>query len=225
MTGEIKDGANPFEDVPNTAKTIYTASVEFEGKTYTDTKEIVKSGKWYGEAVIYCFDNGFMTGTSDTTFSPNGKFTRAMFVMVLARIEGADLGTYTSTSFADVAEGKWYSRAVEWAYQNGLTSGIGTDAATGKPLFGWNNDVTRQQLAQFLYTYSVKKGYDVTESADLDKFTDASDVSAWALKAVKWAVGTGLISGTTNTTISPKSSATRAQVAVIVMNYVKNLTK
>ncbi|MBQ9557552.1 MAG: S-layer homology domain-containing protein [Clostridia bacterium] len=190
---------------------------------FTDVPE----GKWFTDAVLYCFGKGYMTGTSAAAFSPSAGFTRAMFVTVLARIDNADVESCTTTSFADVAEGRWYTRTVEWAYQNGLTSGVGTDAATGKPVFGWKNEVTRQQLAQFFYTYSLKRGYAEKnkEYAPIDRYTDASEVAGWAKTAVEWAVGVGLISGTTDTTLSPRASATRAQVAVIVRNFVWNIVK
>jgi len=199
----IRGGAveNPFTDVPD--------------------------GRWFTDAVLYCFGKGYMTGTSDTAFAPSAGFTRAMFVTVLARIDGADVESFTTTSFADVAEGKWYTKTVEWAYQNGLTSGVGTDAGTGKPVFGRKNEVTRQQLAQFFYTYSLKRGYaeENKEYAPIGKYADASEVAGWAKTAVEWAVETGLISGTTDTTLSPRASASRAQVAVIVRNFVENIVK
>jgi len=190
-----------------------------EPNPFTD----VPDGKWFTEGVLYCYKNGYMTGTSETAFAPNAQFTRAMFVTVLAKIDGADAEAYSTLSFADVAEGRWYTKTAEWAYQNGYTSGIGTE--DGKPVFGWNQNVTRQQLAQFFYTYSQKKGFDVSASADLDKYADKGDVAAWAETAVKWAIGVGLISGTGEDTLSPRASATRAQVALITRNYVEKLVK
>ena len=186
---------------------------------FTDVPE----GKWFTEGVLYCYKNGYMTGTSGTTFAPNALFTRAMFVTVLAKIDGADVESFSTLSFADVSEGKWYTKTAEWAYQNGYTSGVGTE--DGKPVFGWNQNVTRQQLAQFFYTYSQKKGFDVSAAADLDKYADKGDVAAWAETAVKWAIGVGLISGTGEDALSPRASATRAQVALITRNYVEKLVK
>ena len=184
----------------------------------------VADGKWYTEGVLYCASKGYMNGTGASLFSPGSHLTRAMFVTVLAKIDGAEVGEYTESSFADVAPGKWYTNTVEWAYKNGYTAGIYIDA-DGKPVFGWNVPVTRQQLAAFFYTYSRKNGYDVSASADLSSYKDLGDVGKWAESAVKWAVGSGLISGTSETALSPRSYATRAQVALIVMNYVKNAMK
>jgi len=178
----------------------------------------VPDGAWYTEAVYYCVGKGFMTGTGEDTFTPSGKLNRAMFVLILGKIDGADLEAdeYAGTSFTDVPEGKWYSRAVQWAYKNGYSSGIGSG------LFGPSDSVTRQQLATFFRTYSDNKGYDVTAQADLSKYDDVGDVSGWAEAGMKWAVGVGLISGTSETRLSPRTSATRAQIALIVMNYVEN---
>lgn len=180
---------NPFTDVPDDA--------------------------WFANGVLYCFNKGLMTGTSDTTFSPNAPFTRAMFVTVLAKVDGADTSAYTGSSFGDVPSGQWFSRAVEWAVQNGFTTG------TGNGCFSPNAPITRETLAQFLYNYSMKKGYDVSAPSRLDDFSDASSVSDWAKNAVNWAVARGLISGTTASTVSPKMTASRAQVALIIAKYVK----
>ena len=114
-------------------------------------------------------------------------------------------------------EGKWYSKTVEWAVKNGYTTG------TGNNCFSPDAPITRETLAQFLYNYTMKKGKDVTVSEDLSGYTDAGDISGWAVNAVKWAVEKGLISGTSAATISPKNTATRAQVALIIMKYVENV--
>ena len=182
---------------------------------FTDVLE----GKWYTKAVLWCFNNGYMVGTSDTTFEPNASFTRAMFVTVLAKIAEADTSSYTGASFTDVPKGKWYSKPIEWAFQNGLASGLGD----GK--FGPNDPVTREMLAQFLYNYSKKSGYDTSASADVSVYPDAETISKYARKAVFWAVGSGLISGVKQgdaTYLAPKDTATRAQVATIVRNYVQD---
>ena len=211
------------------SKTVYTATAIFEGKTYTDTKEISKTfenpftdvpdGKWYTKAVLWCYYNGYMTGTSSTAFSPDSSFTRAMFVTVLAKIDGADTSSYTGSSFTDVPRGKWYSKPIQWAFENGYASGLGG----GK--FGPNASVTREQLAQFLYNYTQKKGKPIADLADISGYSDAGSISGWAKNAVKWAVGNGLISGTSATTLNPKGTATRAQVALIIKNYVEKFVK
>ena len=203
---------------------LINANIHYQ-KEIIDSFSDIKDNAWYTSGVLYCLEHDYLNGTSDTTFAPNAKLNRAMFVTILAKIDGADVEEYTSTSFADVAEGKWYTKTVEWAFKNDYTSGVGTDAATGKPIFGWNQYVTRQQLAVFLYNYSQKKGYDVSQLADLSKYTDAGDVSGWAVTGVRWAIASGMISGTSETTLSPKNTATRAQVALIVMNYVESIER
>lgn len=187
---------------------------------FTDVAE----GKWYYDAVEYCYMNRLMSGTHDTLFSPKTNVNRAMFVTILSKIDEADVSLYTTLSFGDIAEGKWYANAVEWAYNKGYTSGIGVDL-TGKPLFAPSRQVTRQELATFLYNYSAMKGYPASGRADLSSYTDGGDISSWATDAMSWAVDAGLISGTTLVTLSPKASATRAEIAVIVMNYVENIVK
>ena len=183
----------------------------------SDPLKDIPDGKWYTTGVLYCYENGLMTGTGTDTFSPDGTFTRAMFVTVLSKIDKADTSTYTGTSFSDVKTGQWYSKPIEWAFKNGYTSGLGDGT------FGVNNPVTREQLAVFLYNYTVKKGIKIKGAVSLSGYTDAGRVSSWAKNAVKWAVGNGLISGTSETTLSPGASATRAQIALIVKNYVEKI--
>ena len=177
----------------------------------------VAGGGWYLDGINYCLDKGYMSGTSETQFGTFSPFTRAMFVTVLAKIDGVDLSRYDKTldglPFTDVKENAYYIRALKWAYEKGYTTG------TGKTTFGTNSAVTREQLATFLYNYTKKKGYDVSASDDLAAFTDAGKISKWALTGVKWAVASGLISGTSDTALSPKSTATRAQIATIIMKY------
>ncbi|MBQ4055194.1 MAG: leucine-rich repeat protein [Clostridia bacterium] len=178
--------------------------------------------KWYTDAVVYCFNNGFMAGTGETedgiVFDYKAKMDRQMFATILAKIDGADTSEYTEMSFADIKAGQWYSGAIEWAYRNGYASGVGTDD-NGTPIFGRKDLVTRETLAQFLYTYSRMNGVDVSEGADLSVYTDLDRVHSWALEAVEWAVNVGMISGTSDTTLSPRNTATRAEVAIIIMNY------
>lgn len=172
-------------------------------------------GKWYTDAALYCYKYGYMSGTGEGTFAPNGKFTRAMFVTVLYQIDMAT-DKYRTSSFTDVKAGAWYANAVEWAYSNKYASGLGNG------VFGPSNVVTREQLAAFLYTYSKLKGYGVSAQDDLSAFTDAESISGWALNAVKWAVAEKLLSGVGNGLLSPKGQVTRAQIAVILKNYLKD---
>ena len=179
----------------------------------------VPEGKWYTEGVLYCFRRGLMSGTGDGVFSPNAKLTREMFVTILAKIDGADTSAYAGTSFSDVKTGKWYSKPIEWAFRNGYTSGSGG----GK--FGLGDPVTRQQLAVFLYNYTKKKEIDVSGLADISGYADAGKVARWAVTGMRWAVASGMISGTGNNNLSPEGVATRAQVATIVMKYMDRFLK
>ena len=184
----------------------------------------VADGKWYTDAVVYCYQNGYMAGVSEREFGYKKTMDRRMFATILASIDGADISSYTASSFADVEEGRWYSCAVEWAYQNGYASGVGCDADEA-PLFGGKLPVTREQLALFFYTYSANKDYDVSKKADLSGYTDLEQLHSWALDAMSWAVACDIVSGTSDTTLSPRDSATRATVAVIIQNYTENVAE
>ena len=117
--------------------------------------------------------------------------------------------------FRDVAAGSYYEKAAIWAAENGLVSGYENGC------FGPNDPVTREQLAAILYRYAQLSGKDTDQTADLSGYTDSVTISAWAPQALKWAVGSGLISGTGANTLSPRGTATRAQIAVILQNYCK----
>lgn len=175
----------------------------------------VAKGKWYESAVRYCYGNRLVEGTSETTFEPSAEMTRAMFVTVLCSMEGVDRSLYTDSSFADVFEGKWYASSVEWAYQNGLAAG---DAGNFDP----SGKLSRQQLATFMYAYAKFKGEDVEAlacSEQLTDYTDSEQISGWAVTPMTWAVARGILSGTTDSTLSPDEIATRAQVAQISMKF------
>jgi len=181
--------------------------------------EDVTDGSWYADGVYYCVEAGFMSGTSESRFTPHGSMTRAMFVTMLAAYDGADLSGYTESSFTDVAPGKWYAPAVEWAYENGIVGGI------GEGVFGYKNTVTRQEIALMLMTYLGYKGVDTTpaESFIFGRYADKDDISSWAETAVEWACGLGLFSAAGNEgdlpLLKPKNTATRAQVALIMKNF------
>ena len=177
----------------------------------------IKQGKWYTAGVLWCFNFGYMAGMSDSEFGYKTNVTRAMFATILAVIDGADVDGYTNMSFTDVKPGKWYSGAIEWAASNGYAAGM------GEGIFGYKNDVTREQLAMFFYTYSEKNGIDVSGRANIAGYEDYTRIHSYALEAISWAVSEGLISGTSATTLSPRASGTRAEIAVIVMNYIQKL--
>ena len=186
--------------------------------TDTNKFEDVYVSDWYFDAVQYVYENDMMAGTSDITFSPNQTTTRGMIVTILYRLEGEPTVTGT-TAFTDVTADQYYANAVAWAVQNGIVAG--SDATTFAP----NNAITREQMAAILYRYAQFKGYDVSAKADLSTYIDAADGSAYATDAMAWASQTGLITGTSATTLSPAGQATRAQVATILMRFCENIAK
>ena len=159
-------------------------------------------GDWYYDGVRYVYDNNLMNGTSGTEFSPNAATTRGMIVTILARMDGVNTrGT------------PWYEAGREWAMWNGISDGTNME---GK--------ITREQLAAMLTRYAALKNRDVSAIASISAYADASNVSNWAVDAMRWAVGEGLIQGSNNH-LRPQSNATRAEVATILMRFCKLLKK
>lgn len=177
----------------------------------------VPASAWYYNAVEYVYENGLMSGVSGGRFAPDDTLTRAMLVQTLYAMEGRPAAA--SAGFADVASGDWYASAVNWAAANGVVSGV---SETG---FGPNNALTREQLALILYRFAQYKGYDVTGTSDLAAYADGSSVSSWAAEAMGWAVDAGLISGVGGNQIAPTGTASRAQVAQILMNFCENVAR
>ena len=183
------------------------------GMPFTDVKE----SHWFYDEVSYAYTNGIFKGMTETTFEPNTAMTRAMFVQTLANIEGVDLEAYNGvTDFRDVAQTHWYAPAVQWAVEQGITSGV---SATR---FNPNTYMTREQLVTMLCNYSKLKGLLLGDDADaLAGFEDADKVSSWAEESMRCAVRAGLVTGVTETTLAPKGESTRAQVARILMLYIE----
>lgn len=172
----------------------------------------VHNGDWFYESVLWAYDNGLMTGTSATTFAPNTSTTRAMIVAILNRLEDGPTAE-GGNRFNDVHTGDWYADAVNWAASEGIVAGF-TDNT-----FQPNAPITREQMAAILYNYAQWKGLDVSARADLSRYSDQP--SEWATEVMQWAVGKGLISGTSATTLDPQGSATRAQVAAILQRFLE----
>lgn len=206
-----KDGKYVFT-MPASAVTV-TGSFKAETPApvalpFTD----VKSGNWFYDAVKYAYAQGLMTGTSATTFAPNGTMNRAMIVTVLYRLEKSPAVTGAS-KFTDVPAGQWYSDAVAWAAANKIVNGY--DETT----FGPMNAVTREQMAAILFRYEQYKGLEnVTLEENLNRFPDQDKISAYAIPALQWAVGQKIINGNADGTLDPTGTATRAQVAQIFTN-------
>ena len=171
----------------------------------------VKSTDWFAQAVQYVSTSKYMNGTSATTFEPNTNLTRAMMVQILYNMEGKP-SVSEASSYTDVKDTDWYADAVAWAEDNDLVQGYGSG------VFGGLDSLTREQAATILKRYEEYKGGDVSASVDLSAYTDANRVSDWAEDAMKWAVGAKIINGTSATTLEPAGTATRAQMAQILMN-------
>lgn len=167
----------------------------------------VSADAWYADAVAYVRDNGLMSGTSTTTFDPEGTMTRAMLATTLYRAAGTP-SVSGSDSFTDTADGAWYADAVLWASQQGVVGGYGNG------LFGTNDPVTREQIAVILWRYA---GSPATESGT--DFADEGNISGYAAQAVDWARANGVVNGADGNRFLPQNNATRAQVAVILRNY------
>ena len=169
---------------------------------------------WYHDGVHWALTEGVMNGVGNNKFDPNGTTSRAMIVTMLYRMEG-EPETAGKASFKDVADGRFYTRAVDWAFENEIVNGYNADT------FGPDNDLTREQLVTILERYAKYKGFDVSEgeSAYLTGFTDADTISNYAVKAFRWAVDAGIINGVGGGKLSPKTDASRAQVATMLMRY------
>ena len=211
------DGKFTFE-MPKSDVEIEVSFALIEDEAVKANFADVAADAWYADAVQYVYENGMMSGTSETTFSPDLTTTRGMIVTILYRLENEPTVTGT-TAFTDVAADQYYANAVAWAAQNGIVSGI--DATTFAP----NNAITREQMAAILYRYAQFKGYDVSAKADLSVYTDAATVGAYATDAMAWANGAQLITGTSATTLTPAGNATRAQIATILMRFCENIAK
>ena len=189
------------------------------GKDFTDMPKV---SNWAHAGIDFCVKNGLFGGMSKTTFEPEGNMTRAMLVTVLYRLEGQPAVT-GNNPFTDVANNQWYTNAVIWAAGNGVVNGV------GEGRFDPDANITREQMAAILYRYAQKKGFDTSARADLKTYPDYGEISAYARESLSWANVNGLIGGTTGadgkTIFDPQGNATRAQVAAILMRYVKNIVQ
>lgn len=175
---------------------------------YTD----VSQSAWFYPYVAFAYERAWMTGTSETTFSPEETTTRAMLVTVLYRLEGKP-AVDAASGFLDVSSGSYYADAVAWAKANGIVNG------TSETTFSPNEPVTREQTAAILYRYAQYKGYDVEKTADLTAYADAAAIHSYAKNAMSWAVAAGILNGVSSTSLEPAGSATRAQVATVLTRF------
>ena len=176
----------------------------------------VDDGDWFAGAVRFVYESGMMNGVSETDFAPHAATSRSMIVTILYRLEGEPVVDY-AMDFTDVAGDAYYAEAVRWAASEGIVGGYG-----GR-LFGSDDAVTREQLAAILYRYAVYKGYDVSigEDTNILSYADFADLSEYAIPAMQWACGAGIVNGTSESTLTPQGEATRAQVAAMLMRFVE----
>lgn len=172
----------------------------------------VNTSLWYHSAIDFVLSNNLFAGMTDTTFAPNVSTTRAMLVTVLWRLEGKP-AAHAASGFTDVPANQWYTAAVNWAAENRIVSGLTST------LFGTNDSITREQVAAIFYRYAAYKHYDTTAEGSLSGFTDAGTVSSYAVTAMKWATGKGIINGMGNGLLAPKGNATRAEIAQMLMKF------
>ncbi len=181
---------------------------------FTDVNE----GDWFHDAVRYAYDNGLMDGVGEGQFAPNATTTRAQLVTILYRLAG-EPAVAGDVGFTDVVAGQWYTDAVAWAAQKGIVNGI------SETEFAPSGDLTREQLATILFRYAESAGYDVSAQADLSGFPDAGDIQSYATEALSWAVAEGLLQGFEDDSLQPGGTATRAQIATILMRFCEGVAK
>ena len=182
-----------------------------ESLPFTD----IADNAWYADAVRYVYKHGLMAGTSATTFAPDVTTSRSMIATILWRMAGSPVVNY-AMDYTDVAQGQWYSEAIRWAASEGIVGGYGNG------LFGTNDPITREQLATMLWRYAQSEGYDVSvgESTNILSYTDVANLADYAIAAMQWAVGAGIINGTGDgSALTPQGQATRAQAAVMLMRF------
>lgn len=225
----VTDGSGKSVSTVKKSDTVYTftmpASAVKVGVSYVKATETpsktkfndVSANDWFASAVDYVTGKGMMNGTADNTFSPKANTTRGMVVTVLYRLENQP--STSAASFTDVASGAYYANAVAWANANGIVSGYGS----GK--FGPNDKVTREQLAAILYRYAQYKKYDVSvgEDTNILSYDDAQSISSYAIPAIQWACGAGVVTGKSGSKLDPKGNATRAEVAAMLMRFCENV--
>lgn len=205
---ENRDGTYSFT-MPSGTANVY---VRFSGSglPFAD----VPSGSWYYDDVAYVYDTGLMTGLTATAFGPNLSTTRGMIVTILWRMENEPAAKHVCP-FADVRRGSYYEQAIAWASENGIVTGF--DASTFAP----DRAITREQLAAILFRFAAYRGMDaVTLRENLSSFQDQAAISAYAVSALNWAVGEGLMQGTGDK-LEPTGSATRAQVAAMLRRFIQ----
>ncbi len=194
-----------------------TPEPEPEELPFTDVAE----EQWFYDAVKYVYDAELMNGVTETTFEPDSNLTRGMLATILYRMAGMPAITGEGNAFTDVAAGSWYADAIDWAAENGIVEGYGDGT------FFPDNDITREQMATILYRYAQYMDVDVSvgEDTNILSYADFDEISEYAIPALQWACGAGVITGVTEDTLVPQGTATRAQVSTILMRYCETVAK
>ena len=190
----------------------YNAPEESPVNPFTD----VASSDWFYDAVNYVFENDLMKGISNTIFAPDSEVTRAMLVTILYRHEG-EPPENGANPFSDVEAGQWYTDAISWAVAYGIVEGF------PEGTFAPDNALTREQIVTILYRYAQKKGLATTKRADLSKYTDEGEIADWAQDAMAWANAEGVLNGRSETMLAPNGTATRAEIAALLMRFIQNI--
>ena len=203
----------PGSAAPGTSVPDGTSSGGAANNNISNVTDVEKH--WAKDAIEWVYANGLFSGTTNTTFGPEVPMTRAMLVSVLYRLAGSP--ETSKDNFTDIQAGKWYASPAAWAYGSGIVTG------TGGGLFAPDTKLSREQLVTILYRYARLNGSPSAAAGDLSVFRDGDSISDWAEEAMSWAVGAGIISGRGNGVLDPRSPATRAEVAVILRNFVASL--
>ena len=211
-------GSNKYTFTMPASKVTVEASFAKTSSSPVDSFLDVNTGAWYYDAVKYAVENGLMSGTGTYTFEPNTTLSRGMIAQMLYALEGKP-SVSSANNFTDVSSSDWYDKAASWAQSKGIITGY----EDGR--FGPNDPLTREQLALILYNYAKSEGHSTSTKADLSKFADGTSTSPWAQQAMSWAVGEGLLSGRGVNMLYPTGTATRAEVAQIMMNFCENVAK
>ena len=181
----------------------------------------VTGDEWYADSVAWATSHEVMNGVGNGEFHADAEASRGQITQLLMNLDGAEAPA-DLVEFLDVHADDWFAGSVAWAVENGVAQGEGEK-------FGANDPVSREQLAVMLYNYAQYKGYDASVSGDVSSFPDAGDVNGYAQQALAWAVGAGLINGTTdaqgNVVLDPQGTATRGQIAAIIERFCENVAR
>lgn len=213
QTLQLDHGNNVITVTAYDPSGIYTTEVITLNYCPSNGKTDVNHDAWYHEGIDFCLQQGLMVGTGDDTFAPEHNMTRGQLITVLYRLSGETVSKNAPNPFEDVNPKAFYGDAVRWGYANGIVQG------TTATKFAPNAPVTREQLAVMLSRYADCTGVLTPDGVDLSDFADANRISPYAQPAMSWAVAKGLLVGTSTTTLSPKGTATRAQLATVLMRF------